>query len=147
MRSADLSRSFLSKQNRVYPAVQARREKWCAAGLHQTVCMRVLVALPLGDDPPYLEKKMADPDATQQEMPAEHDVVVQLDRTNVHLLLAQCWPRKTPPRITTCTSCSPWQRAPRWGDGDEHEILMRVALGGGKSAVRVRLLLCGLLFP
>ena len=87
MHSGDLSRSFLSKQNRVYPAVKTRRDKWCAAGLHQTVCMRVLVALPIGDDPPSLEPKMANSDATQQEMPAEHDVVVQLDRTNVHLLL------------------------------------------------------------
>ena len=57
MRSADLSRSFLSKQNRVYPAVQARREKWCAAGVHQTVCVRVLVALPLGGDPPAFRRK------------------------------------------------------------------------------------------
>ena len=87
MHSGDLSRSFLSKQNRVYPAVKTRRDKWCAAGLHQTVCMRVLVALPIGDDPPSLEPKMANSDATQQEMPGEHDVVVQLDRTNLHLLL------------------------------------------------------------
>ena len=65
----------------------ARRQKWCPAGLHQTVCMRVLVALPIGDDPPRLEEKMANSDAQQQEMPAEHDVVVQLDRNNDHLLL------------------------------------------------------------
>ena len=87
MRSADLSRSFLSKKGELYPAARSRRERWCAAGLQRTVCVRVLVALPIGDEPPPLETKMFTAGGRRQEMPAEHDVVVQLDRTNVHLLL------------------------------------------------------------
>ena len=67
--------------------MKKRRERWCRAGLHKTVCVRVLLALPVGDDPPPLEEKLATAGGTRRETPAEPDVVIQLDRTNVHLLL------------------------------------------------------------
>ena len=89
MRSADLSRAFLSKQGKVYPAVKARRERWCRAGLHKTVCLRVLLALPLGDEPPAVEAKLVTAGGSVSQSPAESDVVVQLDQTNVHLLLGE----------------------------------------------------------
>ena len=87
LRSADLSRSFLSKENKVYPATKKRRQKWCALGLHKSVCVRVIVALPLGDGCGVVGSKLLTPGGSKAGEPEETDAVVVLNKTNIHLVL------------------------------------------------------------
>ena len=95
-RSADLSRSYLSMTDEIYDSVESQRKAWCAAGLHRSICVRVLVALPKGFcdlDPRYKVTAVKGSSlvkgvrfGTETAM-GEPDVVVQLDMSNVHLLL------------------------------------------------------------
>ena len=95
-RSADFSRSYLSTADEIYKSAESQRKDWCTAGLHSSICVQVLVALPTGiceldsrhkitavegltlDDGVFVGAEM---------IAGEPDVVVQLDMSNVHLLL------------------------------------------------------------
>ena len=95
-RSADLSRSYLSKTDKIYDSVESQRKDWCDAGLHRSICVRVLVALPKGFCELDPRNKVTVVDGVSlvknkwvgmETIVGEPDVVVQLDMSNVHLLL------------------------------------------------------------
>jgi len=90
--STDLSRSYLSKLNRIYPATKKRRTAWFDAGMHLTKCLRIHVALPFGQAAVTRKPKIKtlDGSLTEESMADEmtdDDVVVNLDRSNLHLLI------------------------------------------------------------
>ena len=109
--STDMSRAYLSAAGREYDGAKARRQAWCEKGLHRTVAVRVHVSLPVAEKPPPTEQLYAretkvegsgrptllvsgERPATRRQSGAataaeEEDVVVNLDKSNVHLLLGK----------------------------------------------------------
>ena len=87
---ADSTDSFLSQEGAVYPAVLARHEAWCAAGLHRTTCVRMHVVLfgepELSDDPTEVKVEMVEGGA-ESRVTGERNVLVTLDAPNAYLLL------------------------------------------------------------
>ena len=95
-RSADLSRSYLSTADEIYKSAESQRKDWCTAGLHRSICVRVLVALPKGICVLDSRHKITAVEGLTlddgvfvgaETITGEPDVVVQLDMSNVHLLL------------------------------------------------------------
>lgn len=74
----------------MYPAVLARHEAWCAAGLHRTTCVRMHVVLfgepELSDDPTEVKVEMVEGGA-ESRVTGERNVLVTLDAPNAYLLL------------------------------------------------------------
>lgn len=109
--STDLSRAYLSAAGQSYPAAQRARHAWFDAALHTTVALRVHVSLPVASSEPpadqqFFRETTRDGSGQPVRLPAEHgaqrrsqvkalasgvvgelDVVVNLDKRNVPLLL------------------------------------------------------------
>ena len=111
--SSDMSRAYLSTRGLSYNAAKANREAWCREGLDKTVALRVHVSLPTSKtEPPtsqlfYRETKVEGSGApvwfvSKKSMTAadmviaagKNDFIVDLDKSNVHLLLGK--PADTP---------------------------------------------------
>jgi hypothetical protein len=91
IKSADMSRAFLSKEKgTVYDATSKRRKEWFKLGLHKTRTIRVCVTLPHGPQP---EVDVGEKETTEEGGKLEQtsgddlDLLITLDRTNIHLLI------------------------------------------------------------
>ena len=112
--STDMSRAYLSARGSTYDAAKTNREAWCREGLDKTVALRVHLSLPTSKtEPPasqlyYRETKVEGSGAPvllpsvertttrrqaaaadSEAAPCESDVIVNLDKSNVHLLLGK----------------------------------------------------------
>ena len=110
--STDLSRAYLSADGNEYPAASASRHAWFDLGLHKTVALRVHVSLPASSfEPPsdqrFFRETSEAGSGQPVQLPSEQgvqrrsqtralesnrgelDVIVNLDKSNVHLLLGE----------------------------------------------------------
>ena len=85
--SSDLSRAYLTQQDGV-GNTKEKRLIWCKNGLHETICLRVIVSLPAagykiespGDKLDHKRIKIRE---------SNSDVIVHLDKTNIYKLLGK----------------------------------------------------------